>query len=420
MAVIGPISATTRDGAPLVVRSAAAADAAALLALAHDIFETCDYTLTTRDEFTLTEEQERAFIEECANNPDGLFLLAEMDGKVVGSLVFRPEVRKRIAHTGSLGMGLASSHRGRGIGGPMLEVLLDWAAGHERLEKVWLGVFPANTRAIALYERLGFVEESRSRRHFKLGPGRYSDDIVMAVYVKPAVAPEGFLTWARGVGCANRASAAARDKPANGFLDRRVRLRDGSEIDIRHVRERDVAAGCEYMQRFFAEGTLVATSPGEPDLTPQAQRARFRGHFSHPRSPLIGAFTLDGAMIGMMDFQPGHRRRLAHVGEMGMGVDAAWRGRGVGRAMLVALLDWARAAPGVERMELGVLPANTAARALYAALGFVEEARLHSKFKFDDGTRSDKFVMAIYTKDGVAPEGFATWRGEPAAGAKGR
>lgn len=195
MAVIGPISARTRDGAAFVVRSATAADAAGLIAQVHDVLSTSDHTLTTREEFTLTVEQEGAFVEESAKNPDGLFLLAEMDGRIVGSLVFRPEVRKRIAHTGSFGMGLVSTHRGRGLGGPMLEALLDWAAGNPRLEKVWLGVFPDNARAIALYERIGFVEESRSRRHFKLGPGRYSDDMVMAIYVKGGIAPEGFKTW---------------------------------------------------------------------------------------------------------------------------------------------------------------------------------------------------------------------------------
>ena len=195
IAVIAPIPATTRDGATLTVRSALAADAAALIALVHNILETSDHTLTTREEFTLTLDQEVAVIEQAAANPDGLFLLAEMDGRPVGNLVFRPEARKRIAHTGSFGMGLASTHRGRGIGGPLLEALLNWAAANPRLEKVWLGVFPTNTRAIALYQRIGFVEESRSRRHFKLGPGQYSDDLVMAIYVKGGVAPQGFNTW---------------------------------------------------------------------------------------------------------------------------------------------------------------------------------------------------------------------------------
>lgn len=318
-----------------------------------------------------------------------------------------------MAHTGSFGMGLASTHRGRGIGGPMLAALLDWAAAHPRLEKVWLGVFPANTPAIALYERIGFVEEHRSRQHFKLGPGRYSDDVVMAIYVKPDVAPKGFLTWQKGVGCAKP------ETPANGFVDRRVRLRDGTEIDIRHVQHGDIPAAQRYLARFFAEPSMVATSPGEFDASAAALAARFGGHLRAERSPMIAGFH-DGEMIGLMDFQPGSRRRIAHVGEMGMGVDPAWRSRGVGRAMLVALLDWARAAPGVERMELGVLPANTAARRLYTALGFADEALLRRKFKFDDGTRSDKFVMAIYTKDGIAPEGFATWRGEPLPGAPAR
>ena len=56
-----------------------------------------------------------------------------------------------------------------------------------------------NVKARALYQRLGFREEGRSPRHFKFGPGSYVDDIQMAMYVKPGIAPVGFLTW-RGPG----------------------------------------------------------------------------------------------------------------------------------------------------------------------------------------------------------------------------
>ncbi len=197
MAVIEARTCMARDGAAFTVRSPCAEDAAAMLALAHDVFATCDYTKTTREEFTITVEQERALIDEAAASPDSLWLVAEMNAALVGSLQFRPAARRRVAHHGSFGMGLASTHRGRGIGGPLLEALLDWAAAHPRLEKVTLGVFPDNAPAVALYRRLGFVEEGRTPRYFKLGPGRYSDDSVMAIYVKPGVAPAGYATWPR-------------------------------------------------------------------------------------------------------------------------------------------------------------------------------------------------------------------------------
>jgi len=63
--------------------------------------------------------------------------------------------------------------------------MLDWAAAHPLIEKVGLSVFSTNERAIALYRRLGFKEVGRSPRHYKLGPDKYADNVIMVKFVKP-------------------------------------------------------------------------------------------------------------------------------------------------------------------------------------------------------------------------------------------
>lgn len=55
----------------------------------------------------------------------------------------------------------------------------------------------------------------------------------------------------------------------------------------------------------------------------------------------------------------------------GLVVDAAQQRRGIGRAIVEALVERARAA-GHPSVALSYLPSNDAARRLYAALGFVE------------------------------------------------
>ena len=65
---------------------------------------------------------------------------------------------------------------------------------------------------------------------------------------------------------------------------------------------------------------------------------------------------------------PGYGYVRDDVPELGMGVVAAWRGRGVGRSLMRSLLDAARAA-GIAAVSLSVERANPAVR-LYQSEGF--------------------------------------------------
>jgi len=71
-----------------------------------------------------------------------------------------------------------------------------------------------------------------------------------------------------------------------------------------------------------------------------------------------------GSTYGLLDRG---RTETGRVG--GMWVDAAWRGRGVGRALLEAVFHWAREG-GLKRLELWAPAHNPAAIALYSRAGF--------------------------------------------------
>jgi RimJ/RimL family protein N-acetyltransferase len=66
------------------------------------------------------------------------------------------------AYRGTLGMGVAKSQRGKGLGARLLEVCLAHAQ-RSGIEKVELTVYTSNTRAIALYRKFGFVEYGLNR-----------------------------------------------------------------------------------------------------------------------------------------------------------------------------------------------------------------------------------------------------------------
>ncbi|GMU42400.1 MAG: hypothetical protein AMXMBFR25_03860 [Lysobacterales bacterium] len=89
--------------------------------------------------------------------------------------------------------------------------------------------------------------------------------------------------------------------------------------------------------------------------------------------------------------QPYARRR--HVGAIGIAVDPAYQRRGIGDALLRALIVRAECWMQMTRLELEVYVDNVAALALYRKHGFVEEGRMRA-YAFRDGAYADAYAMA--------------------------
>jgi L-phenylalanine/L-methionine N-acetyltransferase len=96
-------------------------------------------------------------------------------------------------------------------------------------------------------------------------------------------------------------------------------------------------------------------------------------------------------MLGLHLVQPGLRR--AHVRGLGIAIDSAWQGQGVGQRLMTAAMHWADNWAGILRIELTVFADNARAIALYERHGFVREGvmRAHS---IRDGELADTLGMA--------------------------
>jgi len=131
------------------------------------------------EEFSKSEEEEQSWICKHQEHPDWLLLVAEADGVIVGCLDFSSGSRVRLAHRGVFGMSVDPDWRSIGIGRELLSALIEWVNGNSKLEKICLAVITTNSRAIALYEKMGFREEGRRIREVKLGNDNYVDDVLM-------------------------------------------------------------------------------------------------------------------------------------------------------------------------------------------------------------------------------------------------
>ncbi|MFD0047996.1 GNAT family N-acetyltransferase [Actinomycetes bacterium NPDC127524] len=174
----------TKKEEQYLIRPGVLEDAEAILHMQSSVISEGDYLITVSGEFNKTLGQQRSWMKGIIENERETLLVAELDGEVAGWIVFQTQNRKRMTHTGSVGMMVSKNCRGRRIGRLLLHALLDWAKQNPLIEKVSLGVFSTNQRALSLYKSMGFVEEGRKIREFKLGDNQYIDDILMYKFVK--------------------------------------------------------------------------------------------------------------------------------------------------------------------------------------------------------------------------------------------
>lgn len=131
-------------------------------------------------------EASRQFIHHVRQGGGVHLVAVDAQDDVVGWCDVERYGREGFTHGGRLGIGLRAEARGRGLGRRLLAAAIH-AAREQGMERIELEVFASNTRAIALYESLGFAREGLKRRARKLD-GAYDDDLIMALLMDPASA----------------------------------------------------------------------------------------------------------------------------------------------------------------------------------------------------------------------------------------
>ncbi|WP_411954806.1 N-acetyltransferase family protein [Alkalibacillus sp. S2W] len=167
----------------VVIRQAKLEDASEILHIQEEVVSEGDFLTTVSEEFNKTVEQQRDWIEKVLENDKDTMLVAEYQNTILGWIVFLSSNRIRLSHTGSIGMMVKKDFRSMGIGKFLMKRMLVWAEQNQSIEKVSLGVFSTNKKAIDLYKGMGFVEEGRKVKEFKFNENEYVDDILMYKFV---------------------------------------------------------------------------------------------------------------------------------------------------------------------------------------------------------------------------------------------
>lgn len=156
---------------------------------------------------------------------------------------------------------------------------------------------------------------------------------------------------------------------------RDLALPDGRLVTIRCAQPDDAPALIECLKRVGGESSYLTFGPEGRGFDEVKQRAVLAE--AHAKHNALALVALDGdRIVGNLLFEGGDRPRIRHGGELGISVLQAYAGKGVGRAMLEALIAWAEGSGVVRKLDLRVRSDNLAAIRLYERLGWKVEGLL--------------------------------------------
>ncbi|HLX77731.1 MAG TPA: GNAT family protein [Acidimicrobiales bacterium] len=157
------------------------------------------------------------------------------------------------------------------------------------------------------------------------------------------------------------------------------------EIVVRPSTPADFDSWFALFEAVAAEGTWIGR---ESPLDQEDRRQAFRRLLESDEAVTLVAES-DDQFVGVLGMEVRHG-----LAEFGMMVDARWRGRGVGAALVQGAIAWA-SEHGAHKIFLVVWPHNAAARALYKKFGFEQEGTFRRHYRRRNGELWDAIQMGL-------------------------
>ena len=187
-------------------------------------------------------------------------------------------------------------------------------------------------------------------------------------------------------------SEGARPEAPMGelFHPHYVTLRDGRAALIRRAEPRDAKSIIDHVNEVGAEQVYIMTEQLDKTVAEEDDFLRTLD----PRATLYLVAIVNGQLVASADIHRGKFAKNAHTASLGIAVRKLVRGQGLGKAIMVDMIGWARS-EGVRKVTLGVFATNESAIALYRELGFTEEGRLRGEVMLA-GRPVDQVLMALW------------------------
>ncbi len=171
-----------KNGLYLSIEQAKTSDAEDIIDFLNSVGGESDNLLFGKDEFNMSLEDEKKFIENVNRSSASAFFIGRVDNEIVCFGNVMAQGRKRVSHQSNLALAVKKKFWGLGVGTHLMNVLIDYAKNTGQTEILHLGVRSENKSAIKLYEKMGFRQIGIYPDFFKIND-RYYDEILMNLYL---------------------------------------------------------------------------------------------------------------------------------------------------------------------------------------------------------------------------------------------
>ena len=181
-----------------------------------------------------------------------------------------------------------------------------------------------------------------------------------------------------------------------------VILKDGRECVLRNGTEEDGQAALDVFVLTHGQTDYLLTYPDENGFTAEQEAAFLKEKTESPREIEILA-EVGGTAAGLAGIESlGDKYKICHRAELGISIDEAFWGLGIGTALLEACIECAEKA-GYEQLELSAVAANERAVRLYKKAGFIEYGRNPKGFRSRFCGYQEVVLMRLELKNGSRP-----------------
>jgi len=171
-----------RDEKEVIIREAKKEDAQFMIDFYNLTGGETDFLSFGKNEFKRDLKEYESYLESTRGEDNSIILLAIIDEQIAGIASINSNQKARNKHVGTLGIVVAEQYCGLGLGGKMIDCLIEWAKLNGITKKISLVTREDNSRAIELYKKIGFETEGILKKDNYIN-GVYYNTLMMSLII---------------------------------------------------------------------------------------------------------------------------------------------------------------------------------------------------------------------------------------------